>query len=753
MCRYYPFFLLLFIHTVAHAQTSLVIKGSVTDTTGHPLAGASLRIARTGTGTMANTSGQFSLMLVTSDPHDTLLVSFLGYAEKRIAIKNIPASGPLTIRLQQQVQALQEVVVQPPDPLQMIREAIARIPENYYNQPHISHGFYRVDTKKGEEHIMLSEAVFDICNFGYSSSRNNTFKLLKMRSVQDAQASHGIDLGLKPKSLYQYDILHDIGNADLLNKQGLKNHRFRFRGITTVEGRTAYHISFDQREDIRESLFKGNLYLDINTLAFITIRYGRSPLGIRYAKYGSAAERTLLKMMGMDIDLLKDDMEITYQLYGDKWLLASVRNDNILNFKSNRAWYDFPADIRVDYIVTGVDTADVKAFTAGEALGSNKLIEQQDEAFVKAFWKDYNIMIADYNSDTIAMAIQHRNTGFSLKTKLEAQLKKWPKAPAARIDSILSFYHRHGAFNGSALIKHKGQVILRKGYGWADREKKIPVTDTTQFRIGSLTKPFTSLLIQQLAAENKLQLSDSIGRYLPGYVHARVTIEQLLTHTSGIPNYTNDPDAMAAVLTGNHAITEILNRYGSDSLEFAPGSRFHYSNTGYLALAAVIEKISGQPYEQALQERIFKPLQLQHTILGNAKLNSKGYWMNAPEPVYNPAATTGAGGIASTVNDLLRWEEALYTSQLLPQERLQQSFEPRAAYNDWDAWYGYGWMIDRKLFESSRKHRIIYHPGTDWGYYTMFVRVPETNSLIILLSNTGDFPRFDLADLLLQVME
>lgn len=753
MRQFYLFIFFLLSRSFIFAQTPSIITGTVTDTANRPLPYASVRVKGTGSGTVANNAGKFSLQLLLVHSRDTVLISCMGYLEKQVAIKDIPVSGKLSIHLQQQVRDLQEVIVQPLNPLDLIREAIARIPVNYYNQPHISHGFYRIDTKKGEEHIMLSEAVFDIRNPGYSSGRSNEFRLVKMRSVQDDQASHGIDLGIKPKGLYAYDIVGDISESELLNKNGLKNHQFRFRGIITLQGRQAYHISFDQREGLRESLYKGNLYLEVNSMAIMAVRYTRSPRGIQYAKYGTAAERTILKMMGMDIDVQKDDMEITYQQYGDKWLLAGVRNDNTLNFKSNRAYYDFPADIRVDYIVTGVDTANIASFTAKETLGSNKFIEHQEDAVVKDFWKDYNIILADYNSDTIAAAIQARNESLSLKSKLKARMKKLPKDPAVRIDSILSYYYRKGAFNGSALIKHNGQVILRKGYGLADKEKNIPATDTTQFRIGSLTKTFTSLLIQQLAAENKLRLSDPIARYLPGYVHGHVTIEQLLTHTSGIPSYTNAPDALAAVLTANLSVTDILTRYGSDSLEFAPGTRFHYSNTGYLALAAIIEKVTGMQYGEVLNERIFTPLQMKQTVFGNAPLNSKGYWMNAPEPAYNAANTAGAGGIASTVNDLLLWDEAMYTSRLLPQERLQQSFEPRAAYNDWDAWYGYGWMIDRKLFENSRHHRVIYHPGTDFGYYTMFVRQPDTNSLIILLCNTGDFPRFDMADLLLQAME
>lgn len=750
MPKLYPVFLFCFFPLQLFSQK--IIKGTVTDAGGNPLPYASIRIANSGTGTMSNKMGQFTLKVPFTQLSDTVLISFLGYREMRIPIVTLP-SNDIHAKLERQVQDLQEVIIKPLNPLDLLREAIARIPDNYYNRPYISHGFYRVDTKKGEEHIMLSEAVFDIMDQGYAKGRNNSFRLHKMRSVQDEQASHGIDLGIKPKNLYEYDIVHDISESGLLNKKGLGNHQFKLVRVTTFNGYPAYEISFDQREGVKESLYKGRIYLETSSLAIMSVVLSRSPRGLEYAKFGSAGDRALMKLIGLNIDLRKDDITINYQPYGGKWLLAGVRNDNILNFKSNRAFYDFPADIRVDYIITGVDTTGVASFSAKETLGNNKLIEYQEEAFEKDFWEDHNIILADYNSDTIAAAITARNESFSLKRKLQARMKKLPKDPAARIDSILSFYYQQGAFNGSALVKHNGHILLRKGYGMADKEKNVPATNTTQYRIGSLTKTFTSLLIQQLAAESRLQLSDSLGRFLPGYIHGRVTVEQLLTHTSGIPSYTNSSEAVSAVLTGNYTIREILDRFGSDSLEFVPGSQFHYSNTGYLALAAIIERLSDKSYGQALQEKIFTPLGMKQTVFGNTPLNSKGYWMDTPEIVYNPANTAGAGGIASTVDDLLLWDEALNTDHLVSKQRIDQSFEAHASYNDWDAWYGYGWMIDRKLFKASKEHKIIYHPGTDFGYYAMFVRVPETNSLIILLSNTGDFPRFDITDLLLEVID
>jgi CubicO group peptidase (beta-lactamase class C family) len=185
-------------------------------------------------------------------------------------------------------------------------------------------------------------------------------------------------------------------------------------------------------------------------------------------------------------------------------------------------------------------------------------------------------------------------------------------------------------------------------------------------------------------------------------------------------------------------------------LEFKSGDRFRYTNSGYLILAAIIETVTNQSYGQVLSEKIFIPLGMTASGFGPDSINSKGYWYDKPEPLYKIRNTAGAGGIISTTDDLLKWDEALYTDKLLSREKINELFDPKAEYTDWDAWYGYGWMIDRKLFLQSKNHKIIYHPGTDFGYYSMFVRQPDNNNLIILLNNSGDFPRFDMTDLILE---
>jgi CubicO group peptidase (beta-lactamase class C family) len=744
---------LLFSFSISAQVTKIALAGEVYGEDGKPVAYASVSLVKDGLGTICNQSGDFAFYIPSAHKDDHIMITMLGYEPKKVLLSEFKPGMSLRIILRLQASQLEQVVVRPPDPLQLIREAIARIPQNYYEQPHLLNGFYRVDTKKGQSHIMLSEAVFDIYNPGYTSGKKSHFRLVKMRSIQDEQASQGLDLGLSPSSLYAYDIVYEQKASALLSKEGLKQHDFKFKGNTRYNGVDAYCIIFDQKDGVKESCLKGKLWLDAGSLAFIAFEFQLSPKGIDRAQYGNAATRALLKIFGLQINIKKETHLIRYKKYGNKWMLSDVRNDHTLQFKSfrNDKRIHFDADIRVDYLVTGADTLHAQEFASGEKLGNNKFIEFQTNSYNDNFWQDYNTILPDFNTNEVAKQIQQNNLSFTLKSKAKKFLSKLPQGPA-KLDSLFSFYHTQGAFSGSVLIKQKGATIFQKSYGLADERKQSPNADTTQFRIGSLTKTFTSMMIRQLEQEGKLSLQDSIGKFFSGHLHGEVSIEQLLTHTSGIPNYTAKDDYLVELMSRPLDTEYMIRKFCSDPLEFSSGQEFRYSNSGYLILAGIIEKASGRSYANRLQEKICSPLQMNFSGFSNAPINSKGYWLKEIEPAYPITNMIGAGGITSTTSDLEKWDAALYGNKLLPQEKIMESFQARANYADWDADYGYGWMIDRMLFNQSKKHRIVYHPGTDFGYYSMFVRQPDQQHLVIMLSNHGDFPRFDLTDLVLDML-
>ncbi len=718
---------------------------------GEPLAFASIRLNRNGIGTLTNEDGRFRLSWAEKSNSDSLIFSFMGYKEVRLSVQQF-ISGGAQLKMNLAPAELESITVTSITAIDLVKRAVGKIPDNYFQKQHVMHGFYRIHTRKGQEQLMLSEAVFDILNPGYTSSQSNSFRLTQMRSVQDEEGSHGIDLGMKPNEIYRYDIIRELSESKLLNKSGLNNHTFRFLKRTTLNGRPVHQVAFDQKDGLKESFYKGTLYIDVETDAIAAIRFGRSPKGISYARYGSGAERTLLKLMGMQIDINKDDLFIQYQSLGDRWVLSNVQNINEYRFRNKKRRYDFTADIRVDYVITGIDTNGAMSFSGKETLGNNKFIEYQERPFEKDFWKDHTILLADFNSDTIAATIQRKNENSRLKNQVLAKWKKLPEDPSARMDSIISLYMQKGMFNGTVLIKQKGKMVLQKGYGLADESSGKINQASTQFRIGSLSKTFTSTLILKLAAEGKCDLADSIGRYLPGYTNGRVTIAQLLSHSSGVPGYTRSAESLSQMVSRSYSLQELIDRFGSEPLEFEPGTSFRYSNTGYLLLAALIEKLENRSLKDVLQERIFAPLEMNSSVFGDATLNSKGYWMGAPEQAYPIENMAGAGGISSTVDDLAKWATAMTDGKFVSKEIVDTAFKPRFAYTDWDAWYGYGWMIDENAFLISKKQKVIYHPGTDLGYYSMFVMVPEIETVIILLSNHGDFPRYDMTDLIFRSM-
>lgn len=312
---------------------------------------------------------------------------------------------------------------------------------------------------------------------------------------------------------------------------------------------------------------------------------------------------------------------------------------------------------------------------------------------------------------------------------------------AAQIDALLNAYHRRDEFNGAALVAEHGRIILQKGYGLANREWGIPNTPETKFRPGSITKQFTAMLVLQLAAEGRLRLDGTISDYLPYYrkdTGSRVTLHHLLTHTSGIPSYTNREWIERGLFRHPHAVKEHVEKFCSGDLEFEPGSTFKYSNSGYVIPGAILEAVSGKTYEQLLEEKILDPLGMkdtgydhQETVLlkraaGYVK-TGRGY-QNAPfVDMSNPYA---AGALYSTVGNLYRWDRALYTDELLPQQWRKKCFTPFLNH------YGYGWII-LDLPMGGTRRRVVQHGGRIFGFSSWIQRWVDEEHLIVLLDNTS----------------
>ncbi len=314
-----------------------------------------------------------------------------------------------------------------------------------------------------------------------------------------------------------------------------------------------------------------------------------------------------------------------------------------------------------------------------------------------------------------------------------------PPALVSELDSTLANLARQSLFTGSVLVAQHGKVLLSQGYGLADRKQNIPNTPQTRFRLGSVTKQFTAMAILILEAQGKLNVKDLICKYIRDCpsTWAAITIHQLLAHTSGIPDLfsvVNWSEIRATPATP----LETMARFKDKPLDFQPGERWSYSNSGYIVLGYIIEQVSGQTYEDFLQKSIFTPLNLrdtgyEHTSNGLA-VGYPDRYSKVPADFVDMSVPFAAGSLYSTVEDLYRWEQALSTEKLVPKAYLDEMFAPQALIpNGSGGAYGYGWAI---LTENGRL--LDMHDGGIEGFATEIARYPNDQVTLIVLCNQQD---------------
>lgn len=314
---------------------------------------------------------------------------------------------------------------------------------------------------------------------------------------------------------------------------------------------------------------------------------------------------------------------------------------------------------------------------------------------------------------------------------------------AGQIDALVKQYVDLGQFNGAVLVAENGKVIFEKGYGLANLEWGIPNAPDTKFRLGSITKQFTAALVLQLVEEGKLSLDAKLSDVLPTYrkdTGARVTLRQLLNHTSGIPSYTDQPRFISEISRNPYSVDDMVGKLCSGDLQFEPGSTFRYDNCGYILLGAVLEKATGKPYETLLKER----------ILDKAGMADSGYDHSAPVlPRRAQGYSHAAGGLAnaayldmslpyaagamySTVRDLYRWDQALVGETVLSAGAKKLMWTPGLEH------YGFGWEIVTAPIGPGKSERTVEsHGGGINGFSTLIARIPADRHLVVFLCNTG----------------
>jgi CubicO group peptidase (beta-lactamase class C family) len=318
---------------------------------------------------------------------------------------------------------------------------------------------------------------------------------------------------------------------------------------------------------------------------------------------------------------------------------------------------------------------------------------------------------------------------------------------AAHLDELMDQWARDGLFSGSVLIAQDGVVYLSEGYGLWDREQEIPITSRTRFRLGSMSKQFTAMAILILQSQGRLNVQDPICDYTASCSAAwqDITIHQLLTHTSGLsveqgndryndhdcytyPDQPGMPSDPAFCLGFEPALT----------LDTRPGEQFAYNNLGYVLLAHIIEQVSGQTYPAFLDQAIFTPLNMHNTGYHESSGEVASFYSNSTTTsayTYRyPVISEGAGNLYSTTEDLLLWDEALYTDQLLPQAELEPMFERYVPTSDFPPFgYGYGWLVTKILGQPL----IVGAGGGPYGHATLYLLYPADGLTLIVLMNQG----------------
>jgi CubicO group peptidase (beta-lactamase class C family) len=287
----------------------------------------------------------------------------------------------------------------------------------------------------------------------------------------------------------------------------------------------------------------------------------------------------------------------------------------------------------------------------------------------------------------------------------------------------------------SVLVVRDGAAVVRRAYGRSSLEEHVAATPATNYRLASVTKQFTAAAILLLAEDGRLRLDDRVRDWLPSLPDATsaVTIRHLLTHTSGLIDY---EDVMPATTTAQLHDADVLHLLESeDRTYFTPGTDYRYSNSGYAVLALIVEKASGRSFASFLRERIFAPLGMHNTVAyeeGISTVTNRAFGYSAVDGAWKrtdqslTSAVLGDGGIYSSIDDLQRWDAALYDERLLRRESLNAAFTPHTKTDDPDVHYGFGWRI---------KGETLWHSGETIGFRNVIVRWPKKRLTVIILTN------------------
>lgn len=308
------------------------------------------------------------------------------------------------------------------------------------------------------------------------------------------------------------------------------------------------------------------------------------------------------------------------------------------------------------------------------------------------------------------------------------------------LDSLLRPAFKDNEPGMGILVVRKGQVIYEKAYGSANLELGVPLKPDMVFRIGSISKQFCAIAILQLVEQGRLRLTDSVQQYIkdfPSKGHT-ITIEHLLTHTNGIPDYMSIDHPDRYIMRHDVGPQFIVDHFKNAPLQFEPGTRFSYTNSGYVLLAFIVEKITGQPYHDYLRKEVLQRAGLEHTFYVDEETivpgrvsgytRDAGYYQNTYYQTLSIGY--GCGDLLSTAQDLYKWNKALITCQIVKKETLEKAFTPYRLPNGQSTGYGYGWFIGNRVGTL-----CIRHEGSLSGFISGESYYPQHDIYMVMFTN------------------
>lgn len=338
---------------------------------------------------------------------------------------------------------------------------------------------------------------------------------------------------------------------------------------------------------------------------------------------------------------------------------------------------------------------------------------------------------------------------FCLLLALEIGVYALPADRASTIDRFMKTLHQGGQFNGSIIVAVGGKAIYREAFGEADFRLHRKFTPETISNLGSVSKQFTAMTIMMLAEQNKVSYDDPVSKYIPELASPLngITLRHLLNHTSGIPDI-GDLGIDHSRLTND----EVLRRLSKpDFIVSRPGEKYRYSNPNYVLLAVVVERVSGKRFADFLAEKIFKPLGMHNTFVYDGSQRYVTSMASAYDQFGNPAGDdaliTGSSGMYSTVDDLLKWDQALYTEKLVHQSTLAEAFTP-GLVTEGTSTYGFGWNV-----EEQDGNKFVWHQGATGGFRALIERRLAEKITVIILTNKGNSKRLQINDAILNILK